>query len=714
MFKERFNYLVLLLLLLSVCIVYSPNILHPEKLLLAGSDGTKNYFTFLYHIVHDSTYWKFEGMHYPFGENIIFTDNQPIIANSIKLMNDYFEFSTGTLIAVHNLILFLGIVLGGFGIYLVLRKLKTGQWFALLSAIGLMLLQPQIFRLNSHYSMVYPVLPWIFYFWLHIWENEKPFRNTLLIGFLSTIFGLVHMYHFLTISVLCGIAILLLFLSQISLQNAKRNTLLFLLCIVLPYAILASVSNFIEAEPDRPYKVWGFFSYHSYWEGLFFSYKLPLFHFINNNIVKVRNIDPYEAINYIGIVSVLFTLGVIFKALINIKKLNVKLQNSLSTSGKLGWIFVISALISFGLPFTISGLEGLLEYSGPYQQFRSIGRVGWISFHAINFISIPFIYQWAIKRNSLIKNVLFSMVPIIIFWEAYNIRPIMNNPEHLNGAFCKNSDVATRVNVKEYQAILPDPYLHGGSEAFSWPHVGLNQDQALEIGYQLGLPSMATILSRTSLKQSALLNQLVCQPYEVPEIINLLKEKDNRPILVLESKLELYNYNSSLAHWTKGTEIVYENPELRLRKLPLDHFEEVVSKFLDSLAKNPVDTLFNLPLNFKHSKKEKTWGYEAILYCDSLTKGDAIFSFDIGITENKDVNAIIEVWQITKEHQNADHFSVRANYHYKKLSTKNMYIELPILIKPETDKIAIRIYKDNQKEKHTINFRHPRLFALKK
>ena len=714
MSAARFNYVALLILIISVCIVFNQNIFHPEKLLLAGSDGTKNYFTFLYHIVHDSSFWKFEGMHYPFGENVIFTDNQPIVANFVKLLNQYFKFTTGTLIAIHNLFLFAGIVFGGFGIFLVLLKLKTGQWFALFCAIGLMFLQPQILRLNSHYSMVYPILPWIFYLWLYIWEDQNIFRNGLLIGLISAIFGLIHMYHFLTITVLSGIAIFLLFLSQFSLNGAKRNISLFLLCIILPYAILSSMSGFVEAEPDRPYKVWGFFSYHSYWEGLFFSYKLPLFHLINNHITKVRNIDPYEAINYIGIVSVLFTLGAIFVSLINIKHLKRRLQKSLNTNGKLGWIFLISALISFGLPFTISGLEGLLDLSGPYQQFRSIGRVGWISFHAINFLSIPFIYQWAVNRSKYLKMFLLVSVPIVILWEGYHIRPIMSNPEHLNDAFTMYGEVERKVNVNEYQAMVPDPYLHGGSEAFSWPHVGLNQDQALELGYQLGLPSMATILSRTSLYQSALLNQLVCQPYEVPLIVDLLKEKDNRPILVLESKLELYNYNSSISHWTKGTEIIYENPEFRLRRLPLDHFEIVVNHFLDSLAKNPVDTLYTIPLHFDHSKKEKTWGHEAIHYCDSITRGDAVFALDIGISENKDVNAIIEVWQITKDHQNAEQFSVRANYHYKRLSPKHMYIELPIHIKPETDKIAIRIYKDNQKERDSINLSKPRLFSIRR
>src|SRR5690606_30388216 len=396
----------------------------------------------------------------------------------------------------------------------------------------------------------------------------------------------------------------------------------------------------------------------------------------------------------------------------NWKKIPGKLQTSLSLQGKLIWIFVLSALISFGFPFAIKGLGWLLDYTGPFQQFRAIARVGWVSFYAINFVSIPYLFHRAKKLNPSIRYVFLSFIPLILFWEGYEIKPQMQNPPHLEKAYQSEYDFS-EIDVNEYQALLPDPYLHAGSECLSWEPAGFNQDQFFEVCYQLGLPGFAGIMSRTSLFQAVLHNQLVCPPYEMPQIIHDLKEIDTRPILVLESKLDLYNRNSGLSHWTRGTEIVYEHPEFRLRKLPLEHFDVMVNQFKDSLGQNPSDTIFKHELIFDHVFKDKDWGYEAVMYCDSQIHENVTFSFDVKINENRDVNAVIEVRQIAKDQRKTEQFSTKSNYHYKKLGLENMYVELPIYIKPETDTIVIRLRKDNQKEKDKIDFHNAIIFKTK-
>lgn len=694
--------------------IFQENVFAPSKLLLAGGDGTKNYFTFLYHVQHDSTYWKFEGMNYPFGENILFTDNQPVVANLVKYVDAVLPMSNETLIAIHNLVLFLGLALGGLGIFLVLRKLGTGSIFALACTLGLMLLQPQIQRFNSHYSMTYPVLPWVFYLWLLIRDSNRKWLPSLIIGILATVFGLIHMYHFLTIAVLCSLVTLFSVLQLPRRNEVIRYAGLFTLQVIVPFIIIFSVSNLVYPVDDRPQKVWGFFHYHSSWEGLLFSYKLPLFQFINQHLFKVRNLDVLEGVNYIGLVSVVFLLSFFIYGFLRLKKLSGWRSTMFSTQGTLAFVFILSGLISFGFPFTIKGFEWLLEYTGPFQQFRSIGRVGWISFYAINFLAIPVWYKLAAnQKRPLVKWFIWLFVPLIIFWEGYNSKPVMTNPPHLAQAF-QTSEVTWPFQPGDYQAILPDPYLHAGSECFSWPHVGLNQDQAFEIGMQSGLPGLATVLSRTSLSQAVLLNQLVCQPYDVPEIIQILKKKDPRPILVLESKLELYNYNSSVSHWTKGTPVVFENNEYKLRSLPLNHFDTIVKQWQDSSRGLQMDTLLSEDLDFQLLPKDNVWGFEAIHYCDSLKKGEAKITFEILYKENTDINSITEVWQITRDHQNAEQFSVRNNYHYKRIKGDRLFIEIPLVIKPETDKIAIRIYKDRQTKRDPVFFSNPKIVMVSK
>ena len=54
----------------------------------SGGDGLKSTFGSLYHIEHDSSYWMFEGMNYPYGESVFFTGNQTFLTNLIKLSAD--------------------------------------------------------------------------------------------------------------------------------------------------------------------------------------------------------------------------------------------------------------------------------------------------------------------------------------------------------------------------------------------------------------------------------------------------------------------------------------------------------------------------------------------------------------------------------------------------------------------------------------------------
>src|SRR5690606_30728863 len=143
---------------------------------------------------------------------------------------------------------------------------------------------------------------------------------------------------------------------------------------------------------------------------------------------------------YIGLISCLFIIAALIVNAINWKKIPGKLQTSLSLQGKLIWIFVLSALISFGFPFAIKGLGWLLDYTGPFQQFRAIARVGWVSFSAINFVSIPYLFHRAKKLNPSIRYVFLSFIPLILFWEGYEIKPQMQNPPHLEKAYQSEYD----------------------------------------------------------------------------------------------------------------------------------------------------------------------------------------------------------------------------------------------------------------------------------
>ena len=71
---------VLLVLVLVLVGLFGPVLWHPGRYLFSSAeDGLKNYYTSLWYVRHDAGLW-FTGMSYPFGEHVVFNDNQPLLS----------------------------------------------------------------------------------------------------------------------------------------------------------------------------------------------------------------------------------------------------------------------------------------------------------------------------------------------------------------------------------------------------------------------------------------------------------------------------------------------------------------------------------------------------------------------------------------------------------------------------------------------------------
>ncbi|MBC7886230.1 MAG: hypothetical protein H7X99_12190 [Saprospiraceae bacterium] len=703
--KYRWEWLLATIILMIVfSLVYKKILNHPNQFLVSGGDGMKNYYTFMYHVKYDTTFMTFEGMNYPFGENIIFTDNQPLLANVTKVASGIFPSIICYLPSVHNLSLLFGLIFGALGLFLVFRQLKIDFIFSLVVTIGLMLLHPQSDRLHGHFAMFYPILPWLFLGWLKIWDGSKVLKWSIMIGLIITFSGLLHMYFFITGAILCCLAFFVWIISKNKKPSLIHMSGMFVLQIIIPFIILQFFTSSFNHVDDRPSNPYGFFSYHSYWEGLLFSYKLPLFNFINNNVTQIREFDS-EGKSYIGIASVLVVLyGLYF--FIKHYRTPFRLFHFNTNQGKLISIFMLSALISFGLPFTFPGLEWLLDYTGPFKQFRSIGRVAWVSFYAINLVSIPLIYQWLkSKENVAKKNILYVVFLGLILTEGilyFTSRPISQNA--IDAYYCQNNYTDFPVKGSEYQAMLPDPYFSVGSECFSWWDQGHNVNQSFELGYTLHLPTMGVNMSRTSFRQAFLLNELTCLPYKVPDIINIIKQKDTRPLLVIETKHVIHEPRARLTHWTKYAPIVHETDQFRLRRLELNMFDSIVHHFTDSISSIqdtvPVE---KQALEFVKVKGSNGWGYETYLSINSTINGQHKVSYWLECTDATRVHAITEVWQFDGHDHSLEYIGEANRFNYKRYDGNKLLIEIPVNIKSETVKLVVRISKDHQKEKEDLH-----------
>ena len=115
---------MVLLSLAFMTYFYGPLLLSPNQHLFgAENDALKSYYATAYHIKNDSSYLNFQGMNYPYGENILYTDCQPVLANSLKVLGTFHPFFIHHSIGILNLLMLLGIFGCSIVVYFLLKEL---------------------------------------------------------------------------------------------------------------------------------------------------------------------------------------------------------------------------------------------------------------------------------------------------------------------------------------------------------------------------------------------------------------------------------------------------------------------------------------------------------------------------------------------------------------------------------------------------------------
>src|SRR5665213_2671334 len=153
--KLRSNSWLLVTVLFAVCLtvftlshlVTQPWHVIPEL----GGDGAKNIFTYLYHSMYGKGYW-FDGMNYPYGEHIVYTDGQPVLS---VLLTCFKGVTAGEALTVLWLLIGLSYVLAILYLYKILSHFRVAPLAAMLFAGLIGIFTPQIVRLQGHYALSY-------------------------------------------------------------------------------------------------------------------------------------------------------------------------------------------------------------------------------------------------------------------------------------------------------------------------------------------------------------------------------------------------------------------------------------------------------------------------------------------------------------------------------------------------------------------------------
>ncbi|HSF87817.1 MAG TPA: hypothetical protein VLA46_00275, partial [Saprospiraceae bacterium] len=335
-----------------------------------GGDGLKNYYTLDYYVKHDDGF-HFSGMNYPYGENIIYTDNQPILALTLRWIDQHVTDMDRHIIGTMNMLMLLSIYLAILFTYLLLRRWMIGRWWAFGAALCIIFLSPQLWRLHGHYGLGYVCFLPLFLLLLDklIRDKEKKWIWGISSGVLIVVMSLTHMY-FLLLSAIIVFSILVFWwwYNRKDSMTVRRMVPALLAVIVLPGMFLVGLRKGTDDIVDRPTEPWGIDNHTITFETTFFTFIPPLDKAWTT--ILNRNKPITERVAYVGMIGLLMLPAIVFF-------LFRKREDELLI--KHVKIFLWSAIISWCMAagvFYQNGFKFLWEAIPVLKQFRGLGRFG--------------------------------------------------------------------------------------------------------------------------------------------------------------------------------------------------------------------------------------------------------------------------------------------------------------------------------------------------
>ncbi|MCB0558611.1 MAG: hypothetical protein H6573_26720 [Lewinellaceae bacterium] len=583
-------------------------------------DGYKVYAVMEYHARYDTSCTFYQGMNYPYGEHVIPADAQPLISNTVKFISTYVVDITGYTRAILHFSLLLSILLCALFLFRLLIRLESPVWWAVAVATGITFLSPQLHRMVSHYGLSHTsALAIVLYLLLRL-DETKSWRMSAWIALTVFCYSMIHFYFFAILAFFISFYFLFSFLRRPRWQKIPRYAFHYSIQILLPLAFFYFWMYHGDPIEGRTNQPWGFFVFHSIWEGVFTSLFQPHFQWVDDTVIRIEQVQ-YEGAAYIGLVAGIGALILLLRwVAAGFRKPIIQAGGARNGYlNKIFWAALALLLFSFGYPFTIPGLEWMLDYAGPIRQFRSVGRFNWAFYYVINIVVFTELWQWAKGRQWRVALSVLALA--LLYFEAYNsiyaVKIDLDEVPELQ-AGNRYSEI-DGINYQEFQALLTVPYFNVGSDNLWFHGEGEIVPRALTLSTQTGLPTTSAMLTRTPLWQTLRQVQLILEPYRRPAILDDFPNQ--KPLLLLVANYQFGQQQERYQHLLDGTQLLYDTDAYRLFRLPLATFSERIESRVRGINYTlDNDTLSLYPHGpFLSRDSNRTFFYESF---DSLRTND--------------------------------------------------------------------------------------------
>ncbi|MDP3643899.1 MAG: hypothetical protein Q8S54_12005 [Bacteroidota bacterium] len=707
---------VLLTLVLSFAVLilfFMPLLKDPNQVYFAPSgDGLKSYASSIYHLYHDNTLFRSNIQNYPYGEMAFFADCQPMISIPVKMLSQAGIDLRPYLVGIINMSMLLSIVVAALFLFLIFTEMNVSWWFAAFAAVGISMLSPQIGRLGGHFSLSHlmwlPMLIWL----LMKFDQKKSLFLSILIGLTTFLAAGMHMYFFALFGFLFFAYWLhSLFSNRFNVKDYRWILHLFIQ-FILPLILVQILTGFNDTVTDRTTHPWGLFAYKAHPATIFLPLHKP--YAVVFKFIGLKENYEWEAFAFIGLVSLIGSMAGIVQM---IKRIKQKQPWWKISENKLimvfFWASIASLLLSFSIPFNL-GLAFLLDYLGPIQQLRALARFSWLFFYLVNILVFIGVFN-LMKRGLFMKMIAISALAFVLYDGFLNVTeyaPRLNNRiaelDDTTNSIPENAWVSA-INPENYQAVLPLPFFHVGSENVWLESKCDIMRQSLIVSLKSGLPSMGVALSRTSISQTYKSLELTCVPVSSYRILSDLPNQ--KPLLLMVDHCN--DLNQAEKNLVRHSTIVWQGPAFSFYSLPvaqLDTIAHTGQKAFKTemlpLREGKADTTQVLYFNgFENNQTETTffgpgaftgeigdWNHLLDMNIKNGMPGDTceILFWAKGYETDLFARSIIEFVQKDGD-QTVDYKFDQFQHFYTSLKEDWMRIRVPFVLKTSNDRVMLSV-----------------------
>ncbi|MBC6988393.1 hypothetical protein [Hymenobacter sp. BT491] len=528
-----------------------------QHLLMSTYDGAKNYFTFQAYVQQpwaNGLRW-FGQMNYPYGDYLFYTDNTPLLAVPVRLWSHYVFILAPHALDVYHALLLAGFFFSTALLTLILHRLLRHWGLVLLFAVLLPWLNPQTSRLLvGHFNLAYSGVVL-----LAIWgllglydrvEAGRPVGRWVawLVGAFA-LTGLVHLYYLLILALTTAGFFAVWLLRSPRARTARVGAVLTLAPVALCYAVVRLTDGYYSLRREATGFNYG--PWRLQFSALFRAYDYQRVHFL----VEPRDPPPYESAAYLGAFALFgLTLAVAVWALRPqaVRAFRAAWRTTPERQFLGLWLgaSLLGLAVALGTEYDVAdGQYKVYNYfsvffylqklTGAVAHFRTVGRFSWPFFWAVNLLVLAGLDYWLrVSRWPWRWAVAIGLVALALL-DTYDT--VKHNREGLlpnvltdPAQFPELAPLLQGLRPEQYQALLPVPFFHVGSEDLPLTVDDDNPHSlhAYQLALRTNLPLMASKMSRTPPAHVQALRTLFDADGPAPELRTRLRAA-GKPILVL-------------------------------------------------------------------------------------------------------------------------------------------------------------------------------------